>query len=563
VKETTGKILMSEKKVVSRKIVLAMVVLFILLLIVLSDVLQSQNATVQSLVSSKNSTIDTLNSEISSLKAESATLQGQVSTENASITSIDDQLKTEKSESAVQSASDQSSLSAAEAAESKDESQVISLTSQVAVLQNQISSLTQNYFSIVQISDTQYLSEALPSLYDGLTSWIASNSQALNLSMVVHTGDIVNDANVSAEWVNANAAMMTLYNDGVPYCWDAGNHDQIGTDGVSDGNVNGTYIGGNYPAFNVTIMRQEPYWVGDIFSGASTAVKFSFGNYRFMVVNVEYDANQTVLNWMESLLAANPNVNVIVATHNFLNGAGTYGTLAAYDVTWATNFEKILNNYPNVFMTLNGHDYGEGGTADNLRVGNREEVFFNRQEVDNQMGAATARIYTFDMSSPSSCVVTVSTYQTYNTPQYIDDPSDEFSFSTSLAAYSPTNASIPMGTSFRGASGYSVSLGAAATLQSFSQYGDALTFNGLTMNGAVSNFTVTSVGANIVINSFNATQIAYTVSGGGGSQAFTVKTAPTSVEIDGAVVASGDGWNYLNGEVTVTGATASVTINLT
>ena len=100
------------------------------------------------------------------------------------------------------------------------------------------------------------------------------------------------------------------------------------------------------------------------------------------------------------------------------------------DVTWANNFEKLLNNYPNVFMTLNGHDIYDGGTAYNKRVGNREEIFFNRQEVDNQTGAATARIYAFNMSDPANPVVNVYTYQTYGTPQYLTDPKDQFSFVT-------------------------------------------------------------------------------------------------------------------------------------
>ena len=88
-------------------------------------------------------------------------------------------------------------------------------------------------------------------------------------------------------------------------------------------------------------MRQQPYWVGDIIDGKDTAVQFTYGNYHFMVINIEYDANQTVLDWMQTLLKCNPNVNVIVATHNFLNGDGTYGyTFYPPDVTWATNFEN-------------------------------------------------------------------------------------------------------------------------------------------------------------------------------------------------------------------------------
>lgn len=84
--------------------------------------------------------------------------------------------------------------------------------------------------------------------------------------MVVHTGDIVQNASSVYDWENANNAMMTLYNNGVPYCWNAGNHDQFFINGtVGVGNPNSSWLGGDYPAFNATIMRQKPYWVGDVF----------------------------------------------------------------------------------------------------------------------------------------------------------------------------------------------------------------------------------------------------------------------------------------------------------
>jgi hypothetical protein len=195
-------------------------------------------------------------------------------------------------------------------------------------------------------------------------------------------------------------------------------------------------LGGDYPAFNATLMRKEPYWVGDIFDGKNTAVQFTYDNYHFMVINIEYDANITVLDWMQTLIKANPNVNVIVATHNFLNGNGTYGTSKTADATWASNFAMLLIKDPNVFMTLNGHATGSG-TAYNHKEGSREEIFFNRQGLYNQQGAACARIYTFEMSNPANPVVDVYTYQTFGTPQYITDPKDQFSFSTNLKAYSP------------------------------------------------------------------------------------------------------------------------------
>jgi hypothetical protein len=353
--------------------------------------------------------------------------------------------------------------------------------------------------------------------------------------------------------------MMQLYTADIPYCWDAGNHDTFYSTGIGLGSPNAGWSGENYPGFNVTAMRLEPYWVGDIDDGKDTAVKFSYGNYHFMIINIEYDANQTVLNWMETLLQCNPNVNVIVATHNFLNGEGGYGwTDNPTDVAWATSFESLLDNFPNVFMTLNGHDIDDGGVAYNKMVGNREEIFFNRQEVDNQMGAATARIYTFNMSNLANPVVNVYTYQTYGTPQYLTDSLDQFSFIPNLTAYSPSTVNIAANTTFLGASRNSVSFANSTTLNGFSQNGDPLTFNNLTLNGITSNFTVTALGADMTISNYCLNNyISYTVDGIG-NQTFSVNELPASVDIDGIPTPYGNGWSYSNGEIMVTGATLSV-----
>jgi hypothetical protein len=107
-----------------------------------------------------------------------------------------------------------------------------------------------------------------------------------------------------------------------------------------------------------------------------------------------------------------------------------------------------------VILTLNGHDVNDGGTAYNRKVGNREEIFFNRQEVDGKTGGAAARIYTFNMSNPAQPVVNVYTYQAYSNgaegPQYLTDPLDQFSFSVNLSAYSPQTVNFTGGTDFLG-----------------------------------------------------------------------------------------------------------------
>jgi predicted MPP superfamily phosphohydrolase len=402
------------------------------------------------------------NADVLSLQNQISMEQNEIAAENATLLNDQVQLATYKTElaqtllelnqTALELTATLSNQNAVENQISVETALINSLNSTITAENTEINLLNQKIttltsmpatpdaadgFSVVQITDTQYLSDSNPALFDGLTSWIVNESAALNLNMVVHTGDIVQVSNSTTDWQNANTAMMQLYNAGIPYCWDAGNHDQLNSSiPGGGGDPNGNWIGCNYPAFKTTIMSAEPYWVGSCDNGKDTAVQFVYGNYHFMVINLEYDANQTAIDWMENLITANPTVNIIVATHNFLNAAGTYGyPVNPNDIAWATRFESILQNYPNVFMTMNGHNT-VGGYAYNIKVGNIEECFFNRQEYDNQQGAATARIYVFNMANPSKPTIDAYTYQTFGTPQYLTDPVDQFSFSSNLIPYS-------------------------------------------------------------------------------------------------------------------------------
>jgi hypothetical protein len=291
-------------------------------------------------------------------------------------------------------------------------------------------------FSIMQITDTQYISWMNPSLFYGTTNWIVNNSQEYNLKMVVHTGDLVDTPTHTSEWEVANTAIMTLYNNGIPYCWDAGNHDQLPPNETANlwlGDSNTDWLGSQYPAFNQTIMKTKPYWMSDIFNGKNTAVAFDHLGYRFLIINIEFLANSSSLDWMQTLIRNNPNANVIVATHDYLNMTDGYGTRSIsnsgiLDYTWGNNFKTILDQYPNVFMTVSAHIQSRTTGANNKHVGNREEIFFNRQELNNQLGAASVRIYSFNLTSKQ---VNVSTFA-LDLQTWLTDSKNQFSFYITL-----------------------------------------------------------------------------------------------------------------------------------
>ena len=299
-------------------------------------------------------------------------------------------------------------------------------------------SIDEDSFSIMQITDTQYISWLSPSLYFDTTKWIVNNSQKYNLKMVVHTGDLVDTPTHTSEWEVANTAIMTLYNNGIPYCWDAGNHDQLPPNETANlwlGDSNSDWLGSQYPAFNQTIMRTKPYWVSDIFNGKNTAVAFDRLGYRFLVINIEFLANSSTLDWMQTLIRDNPDANVIVATHDYLNMTDGYGTRSisnsgVLDYTWGNDFKTILDHYPNVFMTISAHIQSRTTGANNKQVGNREEIFFNRQELNNQLGAASVRIYNFNLTSKQ---VNVSTFA-LDLHTWLTDSKNQFSFYINLPA---------------------------------------------------------------------------------------------------------------------------------
>lgn len=47
-------------------------------------------------------------------------------------------------------------------------------------------------FSLIWMTDTQYLSQNYPEEFDRACQWIVDNKEAYDIQMVVHTGDIVN-----------------------------------------------------------------------------------------------------------------------------------------------------------------------------------------------------------------------------------------------------------------------------------------------------------------------------------------------------------------------------------
>lgn len=277
---------------------------------------------------------------------------------------------------------------------------------------NPTTSPDEGNFSIAWITDTQYLSADHPTYFTSLCQWIVNHQKMYNIKMVIHTGDLVDSESDLTQWTNANASMSVLLNAGVPYCWNAGNHDYNST----------FWVGNQFAAFNPAVMAEKPYWVDDMFDGQSTAVHFSVRDQDFLVVNVANQANDTVLSWANSVLDSYLESHAIVATHFYVNRTGGYEE-------WASNFRRsVLATHSSVFLTLSAHVYPLANSGLRTQVGGRHELVFNRQEKDSKMGAASLRILTFDLTQG---VVDVRTFYIYaNT--FLTDADNQFTLDTAF-----------------------------------------------------------------------------------------------------------------------------------
>jgi hypothetical protein len=274
-------------------------------------------------------------------------------------------------------------------------------------------------FSIIWLTDTQYLSEKYPSYFDAVCNWIAENSNLLNLKTVIHTGDILENAQNLVEWENANHSMSILLNSNIPYCWCAGNHEWPGS----------PWSWLNFTAFNTTALLEKNYWVSDKLDGRNTALIFSASEWSFLVVNIEYHANDTVLQWANNLIDTHPSFHVILGTHAYLNEKSGYDS-------WAIHLRNaVLANHSSVFMTLSGH-FVDDGRFNRTLVDNRHELFFNYQGTDGGLNDSTIRIMTFIKDRG---IIAVNTYNPI-TKQLFTDPDNQFNLK--IPFYDNLNATV-------------------------------------------------------------------------------------------------------------------------
>lgn len=152
--------------------------------------------------------------------------------------------------------------------------------------------LAQN-FTIVVTSDTEKYTRNNESLkdFEAQYDWINNNIESLNIKLVYHLGDIIEEPHNETHWIWANQTMSRL-NETIPLIIAPGNHEVD-----------------NYTLYDIYFNRTHSNY---------TILNIYNRSYGFL--NIEWNATVEVLNWSRDIVLNNSNTTWILGTHEYFRG---------------------------------------------------------------------------------------------------------------------------------------------------------------------------------------------------------------------------------------------------
>ncbi|GIF71261.1 carbohydrate-binding domain-containing protein [Asanoa siamensis] len=234
-------------------------------------------------------------------------------------------------------------------------------------------------FSFAVMPDTQQeVLNATDTRFLNRTNWLVANRSSLDLRFVASSGDVVNwDTPDHAQYVIARNAMRPIETARIPYSLAIGNHD-----------TQATGVGGSArdPARTRELVRDTTVFNQFFTAGQYGAVRGQFeagkvdnsysvfegGGAQWLVLTLELWPRVEAVTWAKGVVAANPRSNVIVVTHDYIDGNGTIEQSASYGATSPQYlYDNLIKQYANIRFVFSGHVGVAGSWVDTGVHGNR------------------------------------------------------------------------------------------------------------------------------------------------------------------------------------------------
>ena len=228
-------------------------------------------------------------------------------------------------------------------------------------------------WTIAVLPDTQMYSLAHPEVFVRQTEWLAAHKDSHGIRLVLHEGDIVNN-NTHPEWMHARRAMDVLLKAGLPFVMVPGNHD-MGDGGTA--NTRRSHFSDYFSAHDLRLAKTSGTFDRGRVDNHWQSFDTPWG--PLMVVALEFGPRDAVVDWAKQAIEQHPDHRVLLLTHAYLYSDGTRYDWAAKGEAQKWNphsygvgqdpagvndgeelWRKLVEPYPNVVMTLNGHVLNDG-----------------------------------------------------------------------------------------------------------------------------------------------------------------------------------------------------------
>ncbi|HKU40471.1 MAG TPA: metallophosphoesterase [Polyangiales bacterium] len=289
--------------------------------------------------------------------------------------------------------------------------------------------------ALVVLPDTQFYSCAYGEIFAQQTRWIAEQRAALELGMVLHTGDIV-DSDVAAQWQVAADSFKLLAAE-VPFLVTTGNHD------LSPGRQS------LFPKYFSTAELSRfasgaaSYEPGE--ADNSYAI-LRLADRDWLVMGLEFGPRDAVVAWAAGVLEAHAELPAILFTHAYLYSDGTrydrhktphqpyhpddYAQTPEQGINDGEDlWNALVVSHENVKLVLSGHVIPDGVARSTITRSSGtsvHQVLANYQQCDVcpcaevEGGGGYLRLLEFDDRA-----IRVTTYSPHY-DRWLRDPENEF-----------------------------------------------------------------------------------------------------------------------------------------
>lgn len=222
-------------------------------------------------------------------------------------------------------------------------------------------------FTLIFLPDTQTIIKNFGTQVPDIFDWVIANAERLNIKAVVSLGDIIEHGNATASMSVLESEMATLsaqYNRltaaGIPW---------IATPGDHDYDYFGDRTSTMYDKYfkKEMLINTDEFELGGLYDQNSLLNSYYYvrpnNDLEYIIFSLEVQPRDEVIAWANSVIAANPDCRVILATHKYMNYAYCRRhTEVSYNHgnPGETVWQRLVSQHKNIDMILCGHNESTG-----------------------------------------------------------------------------------------------------------------------------------------------------------------------------------------------------------